>query len=314
MFALRGLAVSLSVFAAFYFGLSMALSLTWRKVRAASQGDAYRQADFFFALRIFPLAAAIIVTIVLAIPSFLLLEPRAIEEPIGELPLALGLSGLVVLIVGATNAYLAFRRASRTISRWTNGAEPIRSFNSLPIFRTVGATPPMTAVGIIRPKILLSPAVEFLLNASEFQSALNHEIAHVRRHDNLKKLLLRFVPFPGSRELDEAWIEATEVAADDAAVSNLGEALDLAAALIKLCRVGPVEASAELSMSLIHSPIRLVNERVERLIRWTAQAVPEPRHSRRYVWGFGLSVLVAVGLSYGQVLMAVHAATEWLVR
>jgi Zn-dependent protease with chaperone function len=172
----------------------------------------------------------------------------------------------------------------------------------------------MTAVGIIRPTILLSDVAEFLLSPNEFQSAINHELAHVRRGDNLKKLLLRFVPFPGMGDLEHAWLEATEMAADDAAVSNIGEALDLAAALLKLCRVGPAESSVELSMSLVHTPISFVNERIERLIHWSAQSRLTPSHSRWYASGVGLALLAGVGLSYGQLLMAVHSATEWLVR
>ena len=76
----------------------------------------------------------------------------------------------------------------------------------------------------------------------------------MRRRDNLKKLLLRFVAFPGMAGLEAAWLEATEMAADDAAVSNAGEALDLAAALIKLSRLGPVEAPVDLTAALVHSP------------------------------------------------------------
>jgi Zn-dependent protease with chaperone function len=171
----------------------------------------------------------------------------------------------------------------------------------------------MTAVGIIRPRILFSRAAEFLLNANEFQSALNHEIAHLRRRDNLKKLLLRFVQFPGMRGLEHSWLEATEMAADDAAVSTSAEALDLAAALIKLCRLGSMGSFAELNMSLVHSPVSLVNERVERLIHWTGRSYPAPRHSLWYAGGLGLA-LFAAGLSYSQLLVAAHNATEWLVR
>lgn len=314
MFAFRGLAVSLSVFVTFYCGLSLALTLTWRKAGAVVRGQpAHRLANFLFALRMFPLAAAVLVTTALAIPSFLWLEPRTIDEPIGELSLILGFCGVAVLAAGATNALLAFKRASRTISRWESGAEPIRFTASLQILRTAGATPPMTAVGIVRPRILLSRAAEFLLNANEFRSALNHEIAHVQRRDNLKKLLLRFVQFPGLRGLEHAWLEATEMAADDAAVSNPAEALDLAAALIKLCRLGPIDSSAELSMSLVHSPVSLVNERVERLIHWTGRSSPRRRRVC-HAAGLGLALLPLVAVSYGQLLVAVHSATEWLVR
>jgi len=315
MFALRGLAVSLSIFVAVYWGLSLLVCLAWRKARALAAGrPAPGLARFLFGVRLFPLAAALLVTIVLAVPSFLLLEPRAIVEPIGGVSLFLGLCGLIVLTVGVAKTLLGILRVRRTISRWTGGAEPVLCPESVPVLRAASAAPPLTAVGIIRPRILLSGAAEFLLSANEFQSALNHEIAHVRRRDNLKKLLLGFVPFPGMRDLEEAWREATEMAADDAAVSSIGEALDLAAALIKLCRLGATESCGELGMSLVHSPVSLVNERVERLIHWSAQSRPERRHPRVYTSGLGLALLAVVGLSYGQLLIAVHAASEWLVR
>ena len=127
----------------------------------------------------------------------------------------------------------------------------------------------MTATGIVRPQVLLSSAAEFVLNTNELQTALNHEVAHVRRRDNLKKLLLRFVAFPGMSGLETAWFEATEMAADDAAVSNAGDALDLAAAIIKLSRLGPVEPSVDLTAALVHSPASAMNARVERLITWS---------------------------------------------
>jgi len=314
MFALRGLAVSLSVFVTLYWGLSLLICLGWRKARGLMAGrQAHDVARFWFALRLFPLATALLVTIVLTVPSFVLLEPRAIVEPIGGLSVFLALSGLAVLTVGVARTLVCVSRASRTISRWTIGAEPVSSQDPVPVLRAASAAPPLTVIGIIRPRILLSGAAQFRLNTNEFHCALNHEIAHVRRRDNLKKLLLRFVLFPGMRGLEEAWLEATEMAADDAAVSNIGDALDLAAALIKLCRLGVTETCAELSMLLVYSPVSLVNERVERLIHWRALSRPEPKHSGRYVCALGLGLL-AVGLSYGQLLMAVHAATEWLVH
>jgi hypothetical protein len=88
----------------------------------------------------------------------------------------------------------------------------------------------------------------------------------------------------------------------------------LAAALIKLCRLGAMGSSAELIMSLVHSPVSLVNERVERLIHWSPQPDLERGHSSWYAVAMGLAFLAVVGLSYGQLLMVVHAATEWLVR
>jgi beta-lactamase regulating signal transducer with metallopeptidase domain len=146
-------------------------------------------------------------------------------------------------------------------------------------------------------------------------SALRHEVVHVRRRDNLRKLILRFTAFPGMAEMESAWREATEMAADDAAVSSASEALDLAAAVIKLSRLAPLEAPAELTTALVHSPAESVNARVERLIAWTE---PRPSPAKRYSRGYALCAAVAViatlAVTYGELLVRVHAATEWLVR
>jgi Zn-dependent protease with chaperone function len=173
----------------------------------------------------------------------------------------------------------------------------------------------MSAVGIVRPRILLSSAAESVLAAEELQTALNHEIAHIRRRDNLKKLLLRFVSFPGMTGLEMAWLEAIEMAADDAAVSSPTEALDLAATLIKLSRLSPVEAPVDLSAALVHSPASIMNIRVERLIAWSPRC--QTPSQGLALWYGVLSICTAVGLAavtYSELLARMHEATEWLVR
>jgi Zn-dependent protease with chaperone function len=316
MFAARGLAVSLSVFVMVYCVLSLAVCLGWRTVRLHSQGRPVRRiADLLFALRMFPLATAGVITAAFTVPSFLLLEPRAINEPLGGIPLALGIFGVVVGIVGIVNAGVAIRRASRTIATWTKAAQRVESCAPVPVLRISPAVPAMTAAGIVRPKVLLSGTAESMLTTNELQAALNHEIAHVRRRDNLKKLLLRFVSFPGMSGLEATWLEATEMAADDAAVSNAAEALDLAAALIKLARLGPVEPSVDLTAALVHSPGSVMNARVARLIAWSDHhRVSSQKFSPWYGVGATLASASVFALTYGQLLVRVHTATEWLVR
>jgi Zn-dependent protease with chaperone function len=316
MFAARGIAVSFSVFVMVYCILSLAVIVVWRTIRTHSQRHPVRRvADLLFALRIFPLVTAAIITAAFTVPSFLLLEPRAIDEPLGGIPLVLGICGAGLGIFGIVNAGIALRRASRTVSTWTSAAQAIESFAPVPVLRISQTVPAMIAAGIVHPKVLLSGAAESLLSANELQTALNHEIAHVRRRDNLKKLLLRFVAFPGMRNLETAWLEATEMAADDAAVSNPSEALDLAAALIKLSRLSPSEPLADLTAALMHSPASVMNARVARLIAWSDERLVS---GQGFSLGYALCATIAATAvfagTYSQLLVHVHTATEWLVR
>jgi Zn-dependent protease with chaperone function len=337
MFAARGIAISFSVFVIVYCVLSLAVSLAWRSVWRHSQGHPVRRvADWLFGLRMFPLMTAGVITAAFTVPSFLLLEPRAIDEPLGGIPLVLGICGAGLGIFGVVNAGLALRRASRTVAGWTRAAQPIECRAPFPVLlisenvpakspaKIPARIPAMTAAGIVRPRVLLSGTAESMLTANELQTALNHEVVHLRRRDNLKKLLLRFVAFPGMSELEAAWLEATEMAADDAAVANAGEALDLAAALIKLSRLGPVEfdsdeSAADLTAALAHSPASVMNARIERLIAWSEERLAPPQKFSRwrrlgYGLGAALAAVVVFGVTYGQLLVRVHTATEWLVR
>ena len=246
MYALRGLAVSFSIFAVLYCVLSVGVCCLWRSVwLGGRQYPARRCADLLFALRMIPFVVAAGITLVLAVPSFLLLEPRAVNEPMGAVPLALGACGMAVVLGGLWSATTALLRASRTVRLWSSDARVVSasSDDSVPVLRVSAAAPPLTAAGILRSSVWLSRAAEFVLTERELRSALRHEVVHIRRRDNLRKLILRLVAFPGMAELESAWREATEMAADDAAVSSASEALDLAAAVIKLSRLAPLEAA-----------------------------------------------------------------------
>jgi beta-lactamase regulating signal transducer with metallopeptidase domain len=321
MFAFRGIAVSFSIFFILYSVLSLAVCLVWRRLWLyGRQGSARRCADLLFMVRMVPLVVATGVTLIVAVPSFLLLEPRAVEESVGTVAVLLGCCGMVVMLAGTWNAAAALVRAARTVARWSNAARVIASSDvdskqPVSVMRTSAPAPPLTAAGILRPTVWLSGAAEFVLTERELQSALRHEVVHVRRRDNLRKLLLRLVAFPGMAQLESGWREATEMAADDAAVSSASEALDLAAAVIKLSRLVPLQPPVELATALVHSPAESVNARVERLIGWT-----EARQSAGKGYPLGYAVCAAVAavvtlvVSYGALLVRVHAATEWLVR
>ena len=319
MFELRGLAVSFSIFVMLYGVLSLIVCAVWRKVfSSVDQSSARRCADRLFFLRMAPFVVAAGITLALAVPSFLLLEPRAANEPMSAVPVSLGVCGLAVVLAGMWKAVAALRRTSRTMARWSRevlvtGPSSVES-QSLTVRRISGAAPPLTAAGILRPSVWVSQAAEFVLNERELEVALRHEVAHVRRRDNLRKLVLCLVAFPGMTELESAWREATEMAADDAAVSSASEALDLAAAVIKLSRLAQMP-SAELTTALVHSPAESLNARVERLITWTER---RPQAASRYSMAYALcgaaAVVATLAVTYSGLLMRVHTATEWLVR
>jgi len=231
----------------------------------------------------------------------------------------LGGCGMAVMLTGAWNGAGAMVRAARTVARWSRAARVIHrreaeSGQAVSVMRTSAVAPPLTAAGILRPTVWLSGAAEFVLTERELESALRHEVVHVQRRDNLRKLFLRLVAFPGMVQLESAWREATEMAADDGAVSSASEALDLAAAVIKLSRLAPLQPPVELTTALVHSPAESVNARVERLIAWTEQ---RQGPARGYWLGYACAAAAAAGtlvVTYGQLLVQVHAASEWLVR
>lgn len=315
MFALRGIAISFSGFFLVYCALSLAVAVSWRRIHGWIQHyRVHRIADLLFGIRIFPFVAAALITAALTLPSFLLLEPRAIHEPLGGAPLALGICGAILGAIGMARAVTALRRASRNVSGWTKEAEAGTPVAKIPVLRIRPSIPAMTTAGILRPRVLVSGSAESLLSECELQTTLRHEIAHVGRRDNLKKLLLCFLAFPGMRALESAWLAATEMAADDAAVSSAGEALDLAAALIKLSRLGSSEAVTDLTAALVQSSPSIMNARVERLIGWTEQREAPRQLSIRYALGATLITTTFFAITYVHLLSELHTATEWLMR
>jgi Zn-dependent protease with chaperone function len=136
----------------------------------------------------------------------------------------------------------------------------------------------------------------------------------MRSRDNLKKLVIRFCPFPGMARLESAWSQTAELAADDAAVSNLDDAIDLAAALVKLCRLVPVDAAPLCTVGFVTGSI---SARVERLLAWSESEAGKAQHVPIRSWYVIPSVLAALSfvfVSYGPTLALTHKVTEWLVR
>jgi len=318
MFAARCVGVSLAVFVLLYVSLSLAVSRGWNLIRRWFQPRSARSsADLLFILRMLPLALSSVVTLGFTLPSFLLLEPRSTNEAVGKAPLALGFCCLILIGVGVARAWTAQLRASRALVKWLDGSmlmesQITESGEAVPIFRTGNDAPTLTVAGVCVPKVLVSEAAVAMLSPAELRTALRHEIAHALRYDNLKKLVFRFSVFPAMAGLEHAWSEETEMAADDAAVTSFHDALDLAAALIKVSRLGATESSGELTMALLHSSTAL-RARVQRLVSWKKERKPQTHQNWLYAIPVAAAVVVVVA-TYGSVLNQMHAVTEWLVQ
>jgi len=152
-----------------------------------------------------------------------------------------------------------------------------------------------------------------VLEEPEMRAAIEHELAHVRSRDNLKKLFLHTCAFPFLYTIDRAWLQAAEIAADDHAARSEKSAVDLASALLKIARLGYRAKAPDLAMSLVLTGNSL-ERRVARLLAWE----PRTRVTAEKVTGaavfssFGAVALTAI--SYSWLLVQMHALTELLIR
>jgi hypothetical protein len=315
MFVLRGIAVSLTFFVLLYCLLSAIVAAAWRALKWLHTTER-NLADLLFAVRILPLVASIAVTFAVVVPSFQLLEPRSsplsVDEGMGTMPLAFGICALFLIAVGCFRVVAAQTTASRVVAHWLEGANPIGSDAQALIFRPHAEAPPLILVGFRKPKVLVSESTIALLSQEELQIALKHELAHMQSRDNLKKLIFRFCPFPGMSRLESAWGQIAELAADDAAVSKLDDAVDLAAALVKLSRLIPAHVPPICTVGFVTGSIKV---RVARLLAWDGAAKAQPlRFPARFAIPTLCLAVACMAATYVPTLVLTHEITEWLVR
>jgi beta-lactamase regulating signal transducer with metallopeptidase domain len=172
----------------------------------------------------------------------------------------------------------------------------------------------LLVAGICRPKLLISEQAVRLLDEGETQVAIRHELAHVSFHDNFKKLTLRAAKFPFLSGLEQSWMHAAEVAADDAAVTDESSALDLASALLKIAAQTSVGQMPDLATSLVPDRGRdeALRARIERLMAW--QSRPASSRRRQPSALFISSGLVLLAVCYGPLLRHVHELSELFIR
>jgi Zn-dependent protease with chaperone function len=229
--------------------LSIGIALSWHaglERRRWSAGE-------LLALRLLPAGGAALLTVAVALPAFLIQEPRRATEPVGPLLVVLALVGFGVGGQGLLRGWRAWA-ATRALLRRCGpaGRRPVRAGVDI-----VDIPEPMTAVvGAWRPRILAAHCVRAACSDEEFEQVIAHEIAHVAAHDNLKLLLQIVSPdaltwMPAGAALTERWRAAAELEADARASGpDPRKRVALASALLKVARLSPHNAPRPLALTM----------------------------------------------------------------
>lgn len=251
------------------------------------------------ALRLFPAGFAIVVVAALCVPSYLWLEPEVIAEHIGFGCLTAAVLGAAIWGVAIARGLRATARSLRYVRNCQRAATKTQFRGDVPpVWVVEGAAPLLALAGVIHPRLVVSREVVSALSADQLAAALRHECAHRVSRDNLKRLFLLLAPdmlpfFRGFRALERGWARFTEWAADDRAVGgDARRSVSLAAALVRVARLGAAVAPSPLMTSLL-ADSRDLSARVERLLR---AAPPETPARGMRVWVTSASVAAAGAL------------------
>jgi beta-lactamase regulating signal transducer with metallopeptidase domain len=308
IFAARGIVVSLAFFALLYTFLSLVLAFACRLFGSRQLSKQLPQ-DVLFMIRVAPACLSAAISLFLICPSFIELERRSMDEDLGTF--VLGACALLLLGAGFFRVAVAERRTRQIVNACLEGAIELKDYDVQCATISPQTVAPLMLIGIRVPRIVISQSTRDILNDAELLVAVRHEAQHLRSRDNLKKAIFNFLPFPGMEPLERAWQDAAELAADRGAVSSGKEALDLAAALIKLTRHFPLQAMPEFATSLVSSG-ESATRRVEHLLAWekTQDAPSKPWRSALVA---AFLALIVVAVKFGPALALIHTITERLV-
>jgi Zn-dependent protease with chaperone function len=174
--------------------------------------------------------------------------------------------------------------------------------------RTSTRQVPAATVGILRPKIFISPALRTRLDPRALRAVEEHEAAHQRHRDPLRLWLAQMaadLQWPSRRASGRflAWRRALEMGRDEEACAYGVKGCDLAAALLAAACLTPSPSHAtRLTLVDACEPIR---ERVERLMTLEAglAAFQKPKRTALLLIVAALSGALIVGALYGELLI-----------
>ncbi len=245
-FAALGLLGALAVFGIASLTGSLLAGVAWRIAggRIANLPAAAR-ARVLLAMRLAPTAAGIVVSVGLALPAYLILEPYNAGEIPGWTFWLCAAAGAAVALHGFWRFVSAIRRTRSIVKGWADGARPAAIPGvPWPVFRVESEAPVVALAGSRRPRLFIAGSVLDTCRPELVSAMVAHEVGHWRADDNVKRLALEGAADPLSllasgRGMLEAWDVAVEEAADDAAIASGARPEDLAESLLKVVRLAP---------------------------------------------------------------------------
>jgi Zn-dependent protease with chaperone function len=325
MYFLLGICLLLVLFLALNISASLAVAALWRVIRKFVQSrPAHKRARIIFALRIFPVAGALVFIFAFLLPSYFLFEPVASGETVGLKLIFVASLSAIGIVAAFYRVFKTWLNTVRLIQDWDRHSQPVKVGNSkVPVYRIEHPFPVISLVGIFRPRIFISSQIFDLLSDQEMTAAMAHEYGHLKNHDNLKRWLLRvgqdLLIFPIGKKLDRIWAETAETVADEyaAAVSGNKAALDLAAALIKIARIVPPGGSPAMPAGafLIEEHRVDITFRVRNLLQITDGNNKFKAQNLNYILWFGALSMAILGLAINyNFLLSVHNILEEIVE
>ena len=289
-------------------------------VRAARRMRPRLAGRFLLALRLLPAALALFVVAGLCVPSYLWLEPETNTEELGAGCLAAAvLAAALWTISTARGVHAAIHSARRVrgCQRLSRLSTPPGS--RLPVWVLDAPDPLLALVGLLRSRVVMSRPVVNALSAGQLAAALRHEEAHRVSRDNLKRLLLLLAPgllpgYHGFGAIERGWARFTEWAADDDAVAGDAHlSLSLAAALVRLARMGGIPSPSPLSTPFLGDS-REISARVDRLLSPVPAAPMRSLPSAAWAGGLALAAAGAASMLQPATLQSAHRIIEQLIH
>jgi Zn-dependent protease with chaperone function len=288
----------------------------------AERMKASSAARLLFVLRVFPMALTVFAVLAFCIPSYLWLEPDAAGEKVGFVCFLTAALGATVWLLSISRVISAVTGTARYLHRCERQGRKINvPGEPSPALLLQDDAPVLAVAGVVHPRLVISRRVMRGLSAEQREAALRHESAHRTSRDNVKRFLILLspdvLPFMGTfAALERSWAKFTEWAADDQATAgNSRRALSLAAALVRVAKMGSKPQLSYLFSSLVADDEQL-SERVERLLR--PQPVPGKPAEVLVPFLKGTAALMAgaatLVLLWPNSLSLVHQALETLLR